>query len=77
VNFLLENVDIFSGHLEYLADILDILWPFGTFCVHLVHFFPVLVSCIYQAKIWQPCAAGSSFLPLTFWGINSESIYFS
>jgi hypothetical protein len=25
VNFLLENVDIFSGHLEYLADILDIL----------------------------------------------------
>jgi hypothetical protein len=28
-----------------LADILDILWPFGTYCVHLVHFPPVLVSC--------------------------------
>jgi hypothetical protein len=24
--------------LEYCTDILDILWPFGTFCVHLVQF---------------------------------------
>jgi hypothetical protein len=35
----LENVYIFYGHLHYLGDILDILWPFGTFCIHLVHFF--------------------------------------
>jgi hypothetical protein len=34
----LENVDIFYGHLEYFIDIWDIEWPFGAFCVHLVHF---------------------------------------
>jgi hypothetical protein len=34
----LENVDIFYSHLEYFIDIWDILEPFGTFCVHLVHF---------------------------------------
>jgi hypothetical protein len=34
----LENVEIFNGYLEYYTDIWDILWPFGTFCVHLVHF---------------------------------------
>jgi hypothetical protein len=39
----LKNVDIFYGHLEYFMDIWYILWPFGTFCVHLVH-FTVLVS---------------------------------
>jgi hypothetical protein len=33
----MQNADIFYGHLEYLTDIWDILWPFGTF-------FPVLVS---------------------------------
>jgi hypothetical protein len=33
-----ENADIFQGHLEYFTDIWDILWPFGTFNVHLVHF---------------------------------------
>jgi hypothetical protein len=31
--------------LKYFVDIGDILWPLGTFCVSLVHFFPVLVSC--------------------------------
>jgi hypothetical protein len=35
----LENVDIVCGHLEYFMDIWDILWPFSTFCVNLVHFF--------------------------------------
>jgi hypothetical protein len=40
-----ENVDIFYGHLKYFKDVLDILWPFGTFCVHLVHFFQFSVSC--------------------------------
>jgi hypothetical protein len=34
-----ENVDIFYGHWEYLTGIWDLLWPFVTFCVHLVHFF--------------------------------------
>jgi hypothetical protein len=34
----LGNVDKVYGHLEYLADILDIFWPFGAFCVNLVHF---------------------------------------
>jgi hypothetical protein len=29
---------LFYGYLEYFMDIWDILWPFGTFCVHLVHF---------------------------------------
>jgi hypothetical protein len=41
----LENVDMLYGHLEYFTDIGDILLPFGTFCVHLVRFPPVLVSC--------------------------------
>jgi hypothetical protein len=53
----LTNVDIFYGHLEYCTDIeifndhlvhFLFIWyifcSFGTFFVHLVHFFPVLVS---------------------------------
>jgi hypothetical protein len=35
-------MDIFYVHLEYLKDIWDILWPFGAFCVHLVHFVCIL-----------------------------------
>jgi hypothetical protein len=34
----MENVELFYGHLEYFTDIRDILWPFGTFYVNLVHF---------------------------------------
>jgi hypothetical protein len=34
----MENVGIFYDHLEYLNDLWEILWPSGTFCVHLVHF---------------------------------------
>jgi hypothetical protein len=34
----LENVDISYGHLENFTDIWNILGPFGTFYVHLVHF---------------------------------------
>jgi hypothetical protein len=49
----LVNIDIFYGHLEYFMDIWDILWPFGTFCVHLVHFFQFW--CHAPRKIWQPC----------------------
>jgi hypothetical protein len=30
-----------------------ILWPFGTFCVHLVHFFWIWYH--VPRKIWQPC----------------------
>jgi hypothetical protein len=26
-------------HLEHFTDIWDVLWPFGSFCVPLVHFF--------------------------------------
>jgi hypothetical protein len=40
----LQNVDVLYGHLEYFTGIWDILRPFYPFCVHLVHFFPVLVS---------------------------------
>jgi hypothetical protein len=47
-----ENVAKFYGHLEYFTDIWDILWPFGTFCVHLVHFF--LFWYHIPRKIWQP-----------------------
>jgi hypothetical protein len=40
-----EKVAIFFGHLQYFTDEWDILWPFATFCVHLVcTCFPVLVS---------------------------------
>jgi hypothetical protein len=42
----------FYGRLEYFTDIWDILRPFGTFCVHLVHFpgFGIM----QHRKIWQP-----------------------
>jgi hypothetical protein len=47
-----ENVSIFYGDLEYFNDIWEILWSFGTVCVHLIHFsgFWYHVS----RKIWQP-----------------------
>jgi hypothetical protein len=40
------------GHLEYFIAIWEILWPFGTFFVHMVHF----LQSWYHAprKIWQP-----------------------
>jgi hypothetical protein len=34
----LGKVYIFYGHLEYFVEIWNILRPFGTFCIHLVHF---------------------------------------
>jgi hypothetical protein len=43
-----ETVDILYGHLEYLMEIRDIWWPFGTFCVHLVHFSGFVI--MYQEK---------------------------
>jgi hypothetical protein len=54
----LDSVYIFSGHLEYFTDSWDILGPFDTFCVRLVQFFTVLVSCTkknlaaMQASCW-------------------------
>jgi hypothetical protein len=47
----LENADIFYSHLEYFMDIWDILWPFGTYCAHLIHFF--LFWYHAPRKIWQ------------------------
>jgi hypothetical protein len=35
----MENVYIIYGNLEYVKDIWEILWPFGSFCVDLVHFY--------------------------------------
>jgi hypothetical protein len=48
----LENVYIFYGHMEYFTDIWDISWPFGTFCVHLVHFIRFWYH--VPRKTWQP-----------------------
>jgi hypothetical protein len=38
-------------HLEYFTDIWEIVWLFGIFCVHLVHFCGFGI--MYQRKIWQ------------------------
>jgi hypothetical protein len=54
-----ENVAIFYGNLEYFTNIWDILSPFGTFCVHLLHFFPLW--CQVPTKIWQPWLAAPSY----------------
>jgi hypothetical protein len=48
----LEIVDIFYGHFEYFTDIWDVLWPFGTFCVHMVHFPNFCI--MYQEKSGNP-----------------------
>jgi hypothetical protein len=40
----LANIDIFYGHWETFRDILYILWPFGTVCIRLVHFFRICVT---------------------------------
>jgi hypothetical protein len=45
-------IHIFYGHFEYFTDIWDILRPFGTICVHLVHFFRFWYHA--SRKIWQP-----------------------
>jgi hypothetical protein len=52
--------------LEYFMAIWDTLWPFGTFCNNLVHFFPVLVSCIKINLATLPGSRTTNFsLPLT------------
>jgi hypothetical protein len=49
----LKNVYIFMAIWNILTEIGDILRPFGTFRIHLVHFFR---SWYYvPRKIWQPC----------------------
>jgi hypothetical protein len=51
----LENVDTFYGHLEYFMDIWDILSPFVTFCVHLVHFFSFgIMRIMHKEKSGNP-----------------------
>jgi hypothetical protein len=56
----LENVDTFYGHLQYFTDIWDILWPFGTFCVQLVHFSGFGI--MYQVKYGNPASIPISFV---------------
>jgi hypothetical protein len=45
----------------YFIEIRDILWPFGTFCVHLVHFSRFGI--MYQEKYGNPGAFASAFFP--------------
>jgi hypothetical protein len=49
----MENLGIFYDHLGNFTAIGNILWPFGIFCGHLVHFSPFW--CAVPRKIWQPC----------------------
>jgi hypothetical protein len=46
------NAYIFYGHLEYFMEIWDIIWPFGTFCIRLVHFSGFGI--MYQEKSGNP-----------------------
>jgi hypothetical protein len=39
----MEDVGIFYDHLEYFTSIWYNLWPFGTVCGPLVHFFPIII----------------------------------
>jgi hypothetical protein len=48
----MENVVIFYDHLEYFTAIWYNLWPFGTFCGHLVYF--LRFGMFGTRKIWQP-----------------------
>jgi hypothetical protein len=47
-----EDVGIFYDHFVYFTAKLYILWPFGTFFGHLVHFLPFWY--VVPRKIWQP-----------------------
>jgi hypothetical protein len=70
----LENFDIFYGHLEYFMDIWDILWPFVTFCVHLVHFSSFGI--MHQEKSGNP-VDGANISPIceleSFDGCNEKT----
>jgi hypothetical protein len=48
----MENAGTFYVHLVHFMSILNILWPFGIFCGHLVYFPPFWY--IVPRKIWQP-----------------------
>jgi hypothetical protein len=50
--FRLVNVYMFYGHSEYFIEIWDILWPFGIFCIHLLHFSGFGI--MYQEKSGNP-----------------------
>jgi hypothetical protein len=49
----MDNVVIFYSHLEHFMAMWYNLWPFGTVCGHLVHFFRF--GMFGSRKIWQPC----------------------
>jgi hypothetical protein len=48
----MKNVGIFYDHLEKIAAISYILWPFGIVCGNLVYFSRF--GMFGQRKIWQP-----------------------
>jgi hypothetical protein len=48
----MEDDGILYGHLVYFTANREILWPFGTFCGHLI--FPPPFWYIVQRKLWQP-----------------------
>jgi hypothetical protein len=65
----MDDVGIFYGHLSYFMAICPFLWPFGKFCVHLVHFMIILYitpslpfGMFYHEKSGNPanlCTRGS------------------
>jgi hypothetical protein len=64
--------------LEHFTDSLDILWPFGTFCVLLVHFFWFWFH--VPRKIWQPWYLLISFrykkVPVVIMSLQDSSCSF-
>jgi ABC-type spermidine/putrescine transport system permease subunit II len=63
----MEDVSIFKTiMIVYFTANWYILWPFGTFCGHLVHFLPVLVCCGEKnlaALAWKLLRARARSLP--------------
>jgi hypothetical protein len=48
----MENLGIFYDHLVYFTAIVNVLWPFGILCGHLVYLYPFWYFVL--RKIWQP-----------------------
>jgi hypothetical protein len=49
--------------LGYFADIRNILWPFGIFCVHFVNLVNSGPWYHVPRQIWQPCLISLSSFP--------------
>jgi hypothetical protein len=60
----MENFGVCYGHLEYLTAIWNSLWPFRTFCGHLIYFFAFWF--FVPRKIWQPCLKLSNEVTLLY-----------